>query len=114
MGPPRKTPAIECADGKILLNPGLLELAQCAGIWRHCPSDRVHFPAVGAGPGVIAAAVYAASEGLSTVVLDRLGPGGQVGGSSLVENFIGFPARLSVTELANRGPLHMVQCRGSQ
>jgi thioredoxin reductase (NADPH) len=109
MGSPRKTPAIECADGKILLNPGLLELAQCAGIWRHCPSDKVDLAVVGAGPAGIAAAVYAASEGLSTVVVDRLGPGGQVGGSSLVENFIGFPAGLSGAELATRGVLQMLK-----
>ena len=109
MGSPRKTPAIECADGRVLLNPGLLELAQCAGIWRHCPTDRVDLAVVGAGPAGIAAAVYAASEGLNTVVVDRLGPGGQVGGSSLVENFIGFPAGLSGAELATRGVLQMLK-----
>ena len=109
LGSPRKTPAIECSDGRVLLNPGLLELAQCAGIWRHCPGDEVDLAVVGAGPAGIAAAVYAASEGLRTVVLDRLGPGGQVGGSSLVENFIGFPAGLSGAELATRGVLQMLK-----
>jgi len=109
MGSPRKTPAIECADGKILLNPTLLNLAQCAGIWRDCPKGAVDFAVIGAGPAGIAAAVYAASEGLNTVVVDRLGPGGQVGGSSLVENFIGFPAGLSGTELATRGVLQMLK-----
>ena len=64
---------------------------------------------VGAGPAGIAAAVYAASEGLKTVVVDRLGPGGQVGGSSLVENFIGFPAGLSGADLATRGVLQMLK-----
>ena len=48
----------------------------------------------------MAAAVYASSEGLSTVVLDRVGPGGQAGGSSKIENFIGFPSGLSGAELA--------------
>ena len=109
MGSPRNTPAIECADGRMLLNPKLLELAQCAGIWRHCPTDEVDLAVVGAGPAGIAAAVYAASEGLRTVVVDRLGPGGQVGGSSLVENFIGFPAGLSGAELATRGVLQMLK-----
>jgi thioredoxin reductase (NADPH) len=109
MGSPRKTPAIECADGKVLLNPSLIDLARCAGIWRDCPKGDVDLAVIGAGPAGIAAAVYAASEGLRTIVVDRLGPGGQVGGSSLVENFIGFPAGLSGTELATRGVLQMLK-----
>src|SRR5688500_15851253 len=109
LGSPRKTPAIECSDGRILQNPPLLELAQCAGIWRDCPREPVDFAVIGAGPAGLAAAVYAASEGLSTIVLDRLGPGGQVAGSSLVENFIGFPAGLSGAELATRGCLQMLK-----
>ncbi len=109
MGSPRKTPAIDCGDGKILLNPSLRELATCAGIWRHCPAQDVDFAIVGAGPAGIAAAVYAASEGLSTLMLDRLGPGGQAGGSSRIENFIGFPAGLSGADLATRGVLQMLK-----
>jgi thioredoxin reductase (NADPH) len=109
MGSPRKTPAIECSDGRVLLNPPLLDLAQCAGIWRDCPTEEVDLAVVGGGPAGLAAAVYAASEGLKTVVLDRLGPGGQVAGSSLVENFIGFPAGLSGAELATRGCLQMLK-----
>jgi thioredoxin reductase (NADPH) len=57
----------------------------------------------------MAAAVYAASEGLSTLMLDRLGPGGQAGGSSRIENFIGFPAGLTGAELATRGVLQMLK-----
>jgi thioredoxin reductase (NADPH) len=57
----------------------------------------------------LAAAVYASSEGLSTLMLDRLGPGGQAGGSSRIENFIGFPAGLSGAELATRGVLQMLK-----
>jgi thioredoxin reductase (NADPH) len=110
MGSPKKTPAIECSDGTILLNPALQKLAECAGIWRDCPvGETIDLTVIGAGPAGIAAAVYAASEGLKTVVLDRLGPGGQVGGSSMVENFIGFPAGLSGTELATRGVLQMLK-----
>jgi thioredoxin reductase (NADPH) len=109
MGSPRKTPAIECADGSILENPKLLKLAQCAGIWRHCPTEDIDLAVIGAGPAGIAAAVYAASEGLRTLVVDRIGPGGQVGGSSMVENFMGFPAGLSGTELATRGVLQMLK-----
>ena len=55
------------------------------------------------------AAVYAASEGLSTVVLDSLGPGGQAAGSSKIENFIGFPSGLTGTELATRSVLQMLK-----
>jgi thioredoxin reductase (NADPH) len=109
LGSPQKTPAIECGDGKVLLNPSLQELAREAGIWRHCPSQDVDLAIVGAGPAGIAAAVYAASEGISTLMLDRLGPGGQAGGSSRIENFIGFPAGLSGADLATRGVLQMLK-----
>jgi thioredoxin reductase (NADPH) len=64
---------------------------------------------VGSGPAGMTAAVYAASEALSTIVIDRLGPGGQAGGSSMIENFIGFPSGLSGTELATRGVLQMLK-----
>ena len=109
IGSPRKTPAIECADGSILQNPTLLGLAKCGGIWRECPIDEIDLAVIGAGPAGIAAAVYAASEGLRTIVVDSIGPGGQVGGSSMVENFIGFPAGLSGMELATRGVLQMLK-----
>jgi thioredoxin reductase (NADPH) len=109
MGSPRKSPVIECGDGRLLINPTLQELAREASIWSHCPSEEVDFAIVGAGPAGIAAAVYAASEGLSTLMLDRLGPGGQAGGSSRIENFIGFPAGLSGAELATRGVLQMLK-----
>lgn len=109
IGSPRKTPAIQCGDGRILENPPLQKLAMEAGIWRHCPTQDVDFVIVGAGPAGIAAAVYASSEGLSTLMLDRMGPGGQVSGSSRVENFIGFPAGLSGADLATRGVLQMLK-----
>jgi thioredoxin reductase (NADPH) len=107
-GSPRKTPAIECG-GKLLLNPTLPDLAKAAGIWHKCPSQDVDFIIVGAGPAGIAAAVYAASEGLSTLVLDKFGPGGQAGGSSKIENFIGFPSGISGSELGTRGVLQMLK-----
>lgn len=107
-GSPTKTPAIECAS-QILINPGLRELAQCAGIWRLCPTDQADLGIIGAGPAGMTAAVYAASEGLSTVVLDQLGPGGQAAGSSRIENFIGFPSGLTGAELATRSVLQMLK-----
>src|SRR5262249_1706866 len=77
VGSPRQTPVIECGDGRVLVNPSLQELALSAGIWKACPMRQVDLAVVGAGPAGLAAAVYASSEGLSTLVLDRLGPGGQ-------------------------------------
>jgi len=76
-GSPQKSPVIEFGDGRRLINPDLRELAHGAGVWRHCPTEEVDLAIVGAGPAGMTAAVYAASEGVSTVVLDRLGPGGQ-------------------------------------
>ena len=108
-GMPTHSPVIEFGNGRRLINPTLRELALTAGVWRDCPSDLVDLVIVGAGPAGIAAAVYAASEGVSTVVLDRLGPGGQAGASSRIENFIGFPNGLSGNELATRGVLQMLK-----
>jgi thioredoxin reductase (NADPH) len=108
-GSPKKSPVIECGGGQLLINPGLRELAEGAGVWRHCPTDAVDLAIVGAGPAGMTAAVYAASEGLSTTVLDGLGPGGQAAGSSRIENFIGFPSGLSGTELATRSVLQMLK-----
>ncbi len=109
LGSPRKSPVIDCGAGKVLVNPSLQELAQAAGIWHLCPSREVDFAIVGAGPAGITAAVYASSEGIATLTLDKLGPGGQAGGSSRIENFIGFPAGLSGADLATRGVLQMLK-----
>ena len=109
LGNSKSMPVVECGNGRVLVNPTLQLLATEAGVWRHCPSQDIDFAIIGAGPAGIAAAVYAASEGLSTLMLDRLGPGGQAGGSSRIENFIGFPAGLSGMELATRGVLQMLK-----
>ena len=108
-GSPKKSPVIEFGDGHRLINPTLRELAQGAGVWRSCPVSSVDLAIIGAGPAGMTAAVYAASEGLSTIVIDRLGPGGQAGGSSKIENFIGFPSGLSGAELATRSVLQMLK-----
>ncbi|HEX4053338.1 MAG TPA: FAD-dependent oxidoreductase [Tepidisphaeraceae bacterium] len=108
-GSPKKTPVIECGHGQLLINPGLRELARGAGVWRSCPTEPVDLAVIGAGPAGMTAAVYAASEGISTIVLDRLGPGGQAAGSSKIENFIGFPSGLSGAELATRSVLQMLK-----
>jgi thioredoxin reductase (NADPH) len=108
-GSPQKSPVIDFGDGRRLINPGLRELAQTAGVWRHCPPDPVDLAIIGAGPAGMAAAVYAASEGVKTVVLDRVGPGGQASASSKIENFIGFPSGLSGAELSMRSALQMLK-----
>jgi thioredoxin reductase (NADPH) len=108
-GSPQKSPVIEFGNGKRLINPSLRDLAQGAGVWRHCPTDQVDLAIVGAGPAGMTAAVYAASEGVSTVVFDSLGPGGQAAGSSKIENFIGFPSGLTGADLATRSVLQMLK-----
>jgi thioredoxin reductase (NADPH) len=108
-GSPQKSPVVELAGGRLLINPSLREVAQGTGIWRELPTKEVDLAIIGAGPAGMAAAVYAASEGVSTIVLDRLGPGGQAGGSSKIENFMGFPSGLSGAELAMRSVIQMLK-----
>ncbi len=109
LGSPPRAPVIDCGNGRVLGNPSLQQLAMEAGVWRHCPTQDVDFAIVGAGPAGLTAAVYASSEGLSTLLLDKLGPGGQAGGSSRIENFIGFPAGLSGADLATRSVLQLLK-----
>ena len=100
-----ETPIVVCGRGAMVRNPSNAELADHIGIRKpleHVIHDLV---IVGAGPAGLAAAVYGASEGLKTVLLDRVGPGGQAGASSKIENYMGFPMGLSGTELATRAML---------
>jgi thioredoxin reductase (NADPH) len=108
-GSPKKSPVVELAGGRRLINPSLQELAQGTGVWREFPAKEVDLAIIGAGPAGMAAAVYAASEGVSTIILDQLGPGGQAGGSSKIENFLGFPSGLSGAELAMRSVIQMLK-----
>ena len=79
------------------------ELAETLGLtYRDNSGDSVDLTVVGAGPAGIAAAVYAASEGLTTVLLDGVGPGGQAAASSRIENYLGFPSGISGADLAER------------
>lgn len=95
-------PLLISAGPRLLSKPSLAEVARCIGIRRET-ANRVHdLVVVGCGPAGLAAAVYGASEGLDTLVLDRMGPGGQAGTSSKIENFPGFPTGLSGTELATK------------
>ena len=104
-----KTPVIELSNKKLLINPSLQDLARATGIWKQCPEELYDLAIIGAGPAGISAGVYASSEGLKTIIIDAMGPGGQAGGSSKIENFIGFPSGLSGTELATRGVLQLLK-----
>jgi thioredoxin reductase (NADPH) len=96
-------PIVLCPSGKILRNPGENELARCMGLVRRIDEARLFDVAiVGSGPAGLAAAVYAASEGLSTVVLDCRAFGGQAGASSRIENYLGFPTGISGLALMAR------------
>ena len=108
-----KTPVVQCPSHEPLRQPSLRTLAKCVGIVQECPIGPFDLAVVGAGPAGLSAAVYAASEGLSTIVLDGCGPGGQAAGSSRIENFIGFPSGLSGTDLATRATLQLLKF-GSQ
>jgi thioredoxin reductase (NADPH) len=96
-------PVVSLADGRLLIDPSNAELVQGLGLTTDVPADRtVDLAIVGAGPAGLAAAVYAASEGLDVVVLERDSVGGQAGSSSLIRNYLGFSRGVSGAELAQR------------
>lgn len=98
-GSPRE-PVITYGPTVIFQNPGLRRLADHLGLRRPLPASPRDVLVLGSGPSGLGAAVYAASEGLSTLVLDGLGPGGQAGSSSRIENYAGFPNGIAGRELA--------------
>ncbi len=99
------TPVVALGDLLLLRNPSNRQLADSIGI--HQPLEQtVHdLVVVGAGPAGLAAAVYAASEGLRTVLLERTAPGGQAGSSMRIENYLGFPTGVTGSDLADRAIL---------
>ena len=90
-------------DGSILEKPTTFELAERLGISAQPASDHYDLVIVGGGPAGLAAAVYGASEGLRTVMVEREAPGGQASQSARIENYLGFPAGLAGSDLARRG-----------
>jgi thioredoxin reductase (NADPH) len=99
------TPVVSCGAGLLLRNPSNRQLADDIGIRRPLDEAVYDLAIVGAGPAGLAAAVYGASEGLRTVVLERTAPGGQAGASMRIENYLGFPTGLTGRELADRATL---------
>jgi thioredoxin reductase (NADPH) len=100
---PSDWPLVVMVDGSVLRNPAESELARALGMIGGPAGDRIYDAAiVGCGPAGLATAVYAASEGLSVVVLDARSYGGQAGASARIENYLGFPTGISGQALAGR------------
>ena len=96
-------PVVICSGTAVLRNPTMQQLAECLGFAGTVDESLIRDVAiVGAGPAGLAAAVYAASEGLDAVVIEAEFPGGQAGASSKIENYIGFPLGISGLELTGR------------
>jgi thioredoxin reductase (NADPH) len=96
-------PVTICGTGTVLRNPTIQKLADCLGFNANVDETQLRdLIIVGAGPSGLAAAVYAASEGLDTLLIETESPGGQAASSSKIENYLGFPTGLSGQELANR------------
>ncbi len=103
-------PAAIFPDGRILRRPSTAALADALGISQMPdPNTTYDVAVVGGGPAGLAAAVYAASEGLSTVIIEGTAPGGQAGTSSKIENYLGFPTGVSGQELANRAQVQALK-----
>ena len=95
-------PVIRVVDGKTAVQPSLRRVAELLGLDTEPAAAIYDTVIVGAGPAGLAAAVYGASEGLRTIVVEREAPGGQAGTSSRIENYLGFPSGVSGDELASR------------
>jgi thioredoxin reductase (NADPH) len=95
-------PVLRLADGTLLSRPSTRDLARLLGLQTSPRLDEYDTVIIGGGPAGLAAAVYGASEGLRTMVVEREAPGGQAGTSSRIENYLGFPSGVSGDELAGR------------
>ncbi len=95
-------PTIRVVDGKTVVRPQMRRVAELLGLATDAAAAEYDAVIVGAGPAGLAAAVYGASEGLRTIVIEREAPGGQAGTSSRIENYLGFPSGVSGDELASR------------
>lgn len=99
---PDQLPVLILEDGRVVRNAGIAEVAEALGFATRATHDLYDLVIVGAGPAGLAAAVYGASEGLRTLILDGHAPGGQAGTSTRIENYLGFPAGVSGNDLTRR------------
>jgi thioredoxin reductase (NADPH) len=119
---PTDVPVLICRDDRVLRNPSYQQIAECLGFNMEIDETQVHdLVIVGAGPSGLAAAVYAASEGLDVLVIESHAPGGQAGSSSRIENYLGFPTGISGQALMARASVQaqkfgtrMVIAQGAQ
>jgi thioredoxin reductase (NADPH) len=100
--PDKKLPLVVFPDGEQLEAPDAFQIAQKVGLRTRADQPFYDLVIIGGGPAGLAAAVYGASEGLRTVMVERRAPGGQAGTSSRIENYLGFPSGLSGADLARR------------
>jgi len=99
---PLSYPLLRMNDGSMLVNPSMRDIANAVGLCVAPKTGLYDVIIIGGGPAGLAAAVYGASEGLTTVLIEREAPGGQAGTSARIENYLGFPFGVSGEELANR------------
>ncbi len=104
-----KVPTVFFADGSILIQPDIRAVAEKAGISTHAHLKFYDVIGIGGGPAGLAAAVYASSEGLSCLLIERHAPGGQAGSSPKIENYLGFPVGISGDELTRRAMTQAVR-----
>ena len=104
---------IRVVDSEVVSRPELRQVAELLGLTTRPAASEYDTVIVGGGPAGLAAAVYGASEGLRTVVIERDAPGGQAGASSRIENYLGFPSGVSGDELATRA-LHQARRLGAE
>jgi thioredoxin reductase (NADPH) len=97
-----KLPVIFFPDGKVLIDPDMKELAEKVGLQIHAALPFYDLIIIGSGPAGLAAAVYAGSEGLRCLVIEKAAPGGQAGSSPKIENYLGFPTGISGDDLTRR------------
>jgi len=99
---PKDLPVVFFEDGSFLSDPSIIDIASHIGLNPKASEELYDVAIIGAGPAGLAAAVYGASEGLKSLLIERKAPGGQAGTSSRIENYLGFPSGLSGSDLARR------------
>jgi len=105
----RRLPVVFFPDGTVLVEPEYRDLAEKAGLQTQATAPFYDIIIIGAGPAGLGAAVYGASEGLKTLLIDKEATGGQAGTSSRIENYLGFPKGLSGADLAQRATTQAIR-----